>query len=192
VQLRDKKGEKMKIDIELIPEEMTVEKMEVLEEAGLILRICPKHHELFVEDDQTKVEPLYISDPDFGSHQLITVTVNRSQPAAFGSHPDNEDVLLLGDPQSKPMWFIFSNQKRESLEEKIQTGSLCSNDFIAFKTKFNDPEISFFTILKDTPHGECTVALPGKPPSFYVTEPSNMPLNKIDFGTYQIKVRNDQ
>ncbi len=178
----------MKKIIQLHPEEMTPEKMQMLEDKGLILRICPQHHELSPAVDETKVEVLYESDKAYGSHQLITVTVNRNSPAAFGTHPDNEDVLLVGDPNTKPMWFIIATCKKEVLQEKIQTGSLSADDFVVFHSKFNDPDVSFFTMLKDTPHGECTVDQAGKPPSFYVAEPSAMPLDLTNFGDYELQV----
>lgn len=178
----------MSKDLVLKPVEMTPAAMQMLEDKGLIIRLCPGHHELSPAPDETRVETLYASSPLYGAHQLITVTVNRFTPAAFGVHPDNEDVLLVGDPQTKPMWFIFGLCKIAELQARIRDGKLCAEDFIVFRSKFNDPEVSFFTMLKDTPHGECTIDGPGKPPSFYVTEPDNLPLDFIDFGNYRLAV----
>jgi hypothetical protein len=178
----------MKEALVLKPVEMTGKLMQDLEEKGLILRLRPRGHELSPGPDETKVEVLYKSAVEYGTHQVITVTVNRFEPAYFGTHPDNEDVLLVGDPETKPMWFIIAKCKAEELQEKIEGGRLSPDDFVVFRSRFNDPEVSFFTMLKGTPHGECTIDGDGKPPSFYVTEPTDMPLDITDFCGYALKV----
>jgi hypothetical protein len=40
------------------------------------------------------------------------------------------------------------------------------------------------------PHGEAIVDHGKKPPSFYVTESMNLPLNLTAFGNYELKIRN--
>jgi hypothetical protein len=65
---------------------------------------------------------------------------------------------------------------------------MTAKDFVALRVKFNDPEVSYFVMLKDTPHGEVTVDEPGIPASFYVTEPRDIIIEKVNFGDYQLKV----
>ena len=87
--------------IALHPVNMTEEVMEGLEKGGLIIRLAPDRHRLETPRGQTKGKSLYECDPRYGPHKLITVTVNRASFEAFGTHPDNEDFLLLGDPSSR-------------------------------------------------------------------------------------------
>jgi len=53
---------------------------------------------------------------------------------------------------------------------------------------YNDPYVSFFTMLADVPHGEASADAEGRPPSFYVTEPCDMGIAFTDFGNYELGV----
>ncbi|HHV59323.1 MAG TPA: cellulase family glycosylhydrolase [Clostridiaceae bacterium] len=176
------------IQLKLEAKEMTPEIMQDLEDRGLIYRLCPGHDELNPKQGETSVEQIYACDSKYGAHMLITVTVNRTEFSAFGTHPDNEDVFLIGDANCKPMYFLFGLCKKDEFVQKINNGSLTEKDLIVFVAKYNDPQVSFFTVLKDAPHGEAVAGAEGKPPSFYVTEPTSMPLDIIDFKNYKISV----
>jgi len=175
-------------NIEIQPVEMTQEVMSSLEEHGLIKRLYPGVHRMDVSEGQVGVIDMYITDKKYGSHKLISATINRNTFCAFGSHPDNEDVLLIGDTEVKDMYFLFSYLVDEELDNRIKTNRLEPKDFIAVKAKYNDPYVSFFTVLKGVPHGEATITGPGKPPSFFVTEPSDLLLNFTDFKDYKILI----
>ena len=170
------------------PVEMTPAIMRKLEQKGCIIRLRPKAHELNPRAGETVSEDLYVSDKRFGPHKLITVTVNRAAFAAFGTHPDNEEFLLIGDPRTKPMYLAVALCKKNELARKIKTRKLSARDFICLRVKYNDPEVSFFVMLKDVPHGEATVAERGKPGSFYVTEPACMGYERTDFGEFELAV----
>lgn len=170
----------------LTPVEMTESVMQDLEDRSLIIRLCPNHHELPVQQGETRGESVYESDIRHGAHKLITVSVNRSTFAAFGTHPDNEEFLLIGDPATKPMYLAISLHRREELDRRITENELTALDFICLRVKYNDPNVSFFTMLADVPHGEAVADIDGRPASFYVTEPCDMGLEPTSFGSYEI------
>ncbi|MBN1535452.1 MAG: hypothetical protein JW908_01885 [Anaerolineales bacterium] len=178
----------MKEELNIPIKEMTPEIMKMLETKGLIIRLAPGNHESSPLEGDVGIITIYESDEKYGAHMLISATINRTEFSAFGSHPDNEEVFLIGKPDAKPCYFLFSFSNRCELEKKVKNHTLTTNDFIALKARYNDPEVSFFTILKEFPHGEATIAGEGIAPSFYVTEQSKLPLEIFDFGSYKIKL----
>lgn len=174
--------------ISLTPVEMTAELMQELEDKGLIIRLCPNHHELPVKPGETRGKPIYESSASYGPHKLLAVTVDRSTFAAFGTHPDNEEFLFIGDPETKPMYLVVSLHRDDVLARKIRAHELTSEDFVCLRVKYNDPEVSFFTMLAGVPHGEAVLNVEGRPASFYVTEPANMGIVFTAFGDYELSV----
>jgi hypothetical protein len=172
-------------EIQLHPVEMTKEVMQRLEDKGLIYRLYPGHHDLDVPEGETRVRSLYECQDKFGPHKLIVVTVNRPGLPGFGSHPDVEDFILMGDPNTKPLYLVIALCLKTELEQKIMDQTLTEADFITLKVKYNDPEVSFFSMLKDVPHGEGVADSEGKPASFYVTEPRDLPLELSNLGCYR-------
>jgi hypothetical protein len=177
--------------INLNPMEMTEQIMVDLEKRGLITRLCPGHDELDAPYGETLWKLIYEPKDGYGPHRLISVTVNREEFAGFGTHPDNEEFWLIGDNNTQPMYLIISFLNQEALTEKISAGTLKENDFIALHIKYNDPSVSFFVMRAGVPHGEAIVDVDRgkKPPSFYVTESLDLPLDLTDFGDYQIKIK---
>ncbi len=175
--------------IELTPVEMTPEVMKDLEERELIIRLCPGRHKLAPAPGETLGHTVYDSNPSYGGHKLLAVTVNRTSFAAFGTHPDNEEFLMIGSPDTKPMYLVIALCMKDDLARKISAGSLEPADFVCLTVKYNDPEVSFFTMLADVPHGEAVAGTAGDTPSFYVTEPSDMGIEFTDFGDYELCVK---
>lgn len=180
--------EENKTYLNLKPKDMNSETMDKLERMGLIYRLCPGNDELTAEKGQTSWKTIYECDTRYGPHKLIAVTVNRERFEAFGSHPDNEDFLLIGDPDTKPMFLLIALSSRNELEKKIKNNTLKEDDFILLKVKYNDPEVSFFSMLKDIPHGEASAPGEGKPGSFYVTESRDLNTDLINLGNYEIRI----
>ncbi len=174
--------------IRLEPVEMTPGVMQMLEDKCLIIRLRPNRHELAAAEGETLDESIYEADPALGGHKLIAVTVNRTTFAAFGTHPDNEEFLLIGDPDTKPMFLVVALCPKDELDRKIRGGELSPEDFVCLRVKYNDPEVSFFTMLKNVPHGEAVADTPGRGASFYVTEPTDMGTDNTDFGDYELVV----
>ena len=160
-----------------------------LEELGLIIRLRPGGHDLAAQPGQTLGESIYETADRYGPHKLIAVTVNRAEFAAFGTHPDNEEFLLIGNPASQPMYLAVALCLRVEFEEKVKTGRLSVADLVLIECRYNDPEVSFFVMRADVPHGEAIVPATGKPaPSFYVTESRDLPLDVLDLRKYRLRV----
>jgi hypothetical protein len=174
--------------IALDPVQMTEGVMDSLEKEGLIIRLAPDRHRLETAPGQTRGESLYECDPRYGPHKLITVTVNRTSLEAFGTHPDNEDFLLLGDPSSGPLYLVISLLTPRGIAEKIENGTLDRSDFVTLIVRFNDPQVSFFTMLKDVPHGEALGKGARRPSTFYVGESRDLPIDMTDFGPFKLAI----
>ncbi len=179
----------MKIALTLAPVTMTPAVMADLEARGLILRLAPHRHDLPAEPGHTLDRPIYKSADKWGPHMLISVTVNRVPFNDFATHPDNEDFILVGDPDTKPLYLVVALMRRPELAAKVAAGTISPADFVCLHVKWNDPDVSFFTMLADVPHGEAITASEGRCPTFYVTEGRDLPNDLFDFGPYELVVR---
>lgn len=167
----------MSLKIAVKPVKMTEEIMQMLEDKGLIIRLGPGRHSFPIEKHGCDTQKLYVSQPQYGSHMLISVVVDRIEFSAFGTHEDNEEFLLLGGaPEEKGMYLLIALCKKEELDAKLAAGKATADDFVCLDCVFNNPQLSFFVMLKDVPHGEATPDNGKLPASFYVTEPSGMGL----------------
>lgn len=175
--------------INLSPVDITPDVMKYLETKDLIIRLSPNNHRLEVESGLTRSKPVYQTDIRYGSHMLITVSVNRTDFFNFGWHEENEEFLLIGDPNSTPMYLVIALCNYLQLDKKIEEKSLSSDDFITLKVKYNDPEVSFFTMKKAIPHGELVSISTTNYPTFYVTEPTRMNLNRTNFDAFELFVK---
>ncbi len=174
-------------EIVLTPQKMNTEIMADLEQRGLIIRLMPSRevHRLEVKSGEVLGGYIYKSKPDSGTHSLVNVALDNSEFINFGTHPGNEEFLLLGGVAEKNMLLLISYLSKSELDIKIKTGELASQDFICLDVVFNDPELSFFVMKKDVPHGECCMGS-GLPATFYVTEGSTLGLEKTDFKDYKL------
>lgn len=177
----------MKIDVPI--SEMTEEVMQHLEDIGLIIRICPSHHRFNIPAGSGVGRNIYVSELLTGSHKLLSVMIDRTEFSAFGFHDANEEFLLLGGIEEKAMYLMIALCNREQLEGKIVLKTLSSDDFVCLRCKFNDPDVSFFTMKKDIVHGEACADEEGLPASFYVTEPSNTALHRLDMNGYTLTAK---
>ena len=175
-------------DLAMTPVEMTPKVMQDLEDRGLIIRMRPGAHPLDAAPGETLGESLYESEDRFGPHKLITVTVNREEFASFATHPDNEEFLLIGNPNTKPMYLVVALCMREEFEEKVRSGMLTPKDLVLLRCKYNDPDVSFFVMIKNVPHGEAIVDADLPPATFYVTESRDLPVDIIETRKYGLRV----
>lgn len=169
---------------------MTPEAMQDLEDRGLIIRITPSRddHRLDILGGTGKGEHLYKSDVKYGSHSLVACTIDNTTFSSFATHPDNEEFILLGGENERPMYLLICYLSEEELKKKMKDGTLSGNDFVCLDCVFNDPYVSFFTMIRGTPHGECAYG-DGRAATFYVTEGSSLPLDKINiYDYYDIEV----
>ena len=168
--------------------EMTKSIMEDLEARGLIIRLAPDSHRPDTKENASKGITIYASDPAFGGHKLISVVKGNDNLDGFGIHLDNEEFLLIGSNEDKPLYLLISYLNAKELSEKIENKTVHQDDFICLRCKFNDPEVSFFTMLKGVPHGEASVNGPGTPPKFYVTEPTELTIIPINLSELNVTI----
>jgi len=168
--------------------DMTEEIMDKLEQLNLIIRLTPKAHRFSVKEGAVEDRVIYNSDSKYGPHKLISVVIDRRSFSSFGAHADNEEFLLIGSNDDKPLYLLISYLKMDELKEKIESDTVTSDDFVCLRCKFNDPELSFFTMLKGVPHGEATCTGAEISPKFYVTEPADMGITLLDLSKCDIIV----
>jgi len=174
--------------IMLKPVEMTPAVMRELEQRGLIIRLAPGCHELPAAPGETRWKAIYSSAEQFGPHMLITVSVNATDFLEFGTHADNEEFLLIGDPTTRPLYLAIALRTQDEIEGKARDGTLSGDDFVCLDVAFNDPEVSFFTMRAGVPHGEAVGPSEGRPASFYVTESRDLATDLTDFGGRRLAV----
>ena len=174
--------------LEIPAVDMTPEVMEQLENEGLIVRLCPGHEQLEAPEGETTWRLMYEPKEGFGPHRLITIRVNRSAFAGFGTHPDCEEFLLIGSENTQPMYLLISRLSREALEAAAAGRCLRAENFIMLRVRYNDPQVSFFIMNANVPHGEAIVDGQRPPAAFYVTESRDLPLDLIDLSPYELKV----
>ena len=166
--------------------EMTKEVMTSMEQEGLIIRLAPHHHDIETPEGNTWFEDLYEGEEGYGPHRLIALTVNREGFPGFGTHPDQEEFWLVGDNAAKSMYILVARMPLAAFQEKVREETLTENDFYLLIAKYNDPEVSFFVMKKEIPHGEGVFDREGICPSFYVTESRRLPLDLCSMGNYEI------
>jgi hypothetical protein len=178
----------MSIPISVHPVDMTPALMQKLEDHGLIIRLAPGRHMMPAQEGDAIGETVYASSEDLGPHKLLSVTINSHSLSRFGTHPDNEEFLLIGEPDAKPMYLVISWHMKNELARRIGSHELSEQDFVCLRVVYNDPQVSFFTMLKDVPHGEAVVGSKGKPATFYVTESRDMSLELTAFADYELRI----
>lgn len=175
------------IKLNIAAREMTPELMDKMEKEGLIIRLCPNHHDMDTPHGETYAKMLYEGVEGFGPHKIIAITVNKKNFPGFGTHPDQEEFWMIGNNEAKPLYILVARMQRAEFEEKVKQETLMPEDFYLLKVKFNDPEVSFFVMRVGIPHGEGIFDEEGMNPSFYVTESRNLPVDLCDMGCYEIK-----
>lgn len=176
----------MKIVIK--PVKATEELMSFLEEKKVITRICPRHNQLNTQKGESGYKDLYSTDPRFGPHKLIYVTINNMEPRNFAYHSDREDFMLIDKPKTTELILTVSLCLKDELIKKIETNTLAAEDFVSVICEMNNPYLSFFTMNAYYPHVETCRVPSDNPPSFYVGEPRDLDENPINFKDYQLAI----
>lgn len=162
--------------------------LEQLEQKGLIQRFHCSQRALSAKENEVVDDFIYTTNPLWGPHALLCVGLNKTV-IELASHPDNEDFILFNDSgPAKPLYLLISIHKRNELCELIKAQRITSEDFILLEVVFNDPQLSIFTMLANTPHAEVTVSGNAPAPCFFVTEPANLTTEPIE-GDYKIMMR---
>ena len=170
------------------PIKATESLMAFLEGKKVITRICPGHDQLNTQKGESRCETVYSTNPQFGPHKLICVTVNTTEPRNFLYHSDKEDFMLIDKLGTAELILTVSLLHKDELLQKIETNTLSAEDFVSVICEMNDAHLSFFTMNPYYPHVETCRASSENPPSFYVGEPRDLDENLIDFKNYQLTI----
>ena len=177
----------MKKEIILKPVKASVNFFEALEKRKLIKLLRPSKNALETKTKTGAVSRFYTSQQKSGTHTLLCVG-KRSTEIRLSWHEDNEDFILLNplNIKFKKLYLIVSLLKKNDFLKKFNSGSLNAKDLAAVEMEFNNPEFSFFTMLKNTVHCEITDNEKGQHPVFFVSEPSKLKDNKLSSKFYNI------
>lgn len=161
-----------------------------LEKRGLIKTFQPTKKSLKIsKGEDGVVDTIYKTAPRYGTHKLICVGKNSTE-IKLTTHPDNEDFIIIdmAENKYKPLYLIISIHKQKVMEQKAKSGSLSAKDILAIELEYNSPT-SVFTVLKDVPH--CEATLPGnkKHPVFFVTEPSDFEMSRVNMYNYKLTLK---
>jgi hypothetical protein len=170
------------------PVKATESLMAFLEEKKVITRICPGHDQLNTLKGESRCETVYSTNPQFGSHKLICVTINTSEPGNFMYHSDKEDFMLIDKLGTEELILTVSLSHKDELIQKINANTLSAEDFVSVICEMNNPYLGFFTMNPYYPHVETCREPSENPPSFYVGEPRDLDENLIDFKSYQLTI----
>jgi hypothetical protein len=170
------------------PVKATEELMAMLEEKKVITRIWPGHDHIDVQKGESKFKTVYSTENRFGTHKLIYVTINGTEPKNFLYHSDREDFMLIDRAGTGELLLTVSLCHKDELNRKIEAGTLAADDFVSVICEANNPYLSFFTMNAYYPHVETCRMPSDNPPGFYVGEPRDLDENLIDFKDYQLVI----
>lgn len=163
-----------------------------LEERGILTRFFSSYASAPVAEGAYLVDTLYSTDPKFGSHKVICVNYNQSEPY-LSYHGDKESFILVSaEPEKhKNLYLLLCFLEAEELVKKLEQQDLSSDDLLIVQLEFNNPKLSFFTLNAFVPHCELTDPAQSKlvHPYFYVAEPTDLDNIRIDYAPYEIVFR---
>ncbi|MCL2390005.1 MAG: hypothetical protein FWD54_04350 [Endomicrobia bacterium] len=179
----------MRKEIVLNPVKANLKLFEDLEKRKLIKLIRPSKTALETKTKTGAVSRFYVSKPEYGPHVLMCVG-KRAQNIRLSWHDGNEDFILINPSnlKFKPLYLIISVLKKKFFLKKFYCGKLTGKDLLAVELEFNNPKLSFWTMLKHSVHCEITNSSKGQHPVFFVSEPSKLKDNKLSAKFYDIKV----
>ena len=168
------------MQITLKPVKSSAKVFKYLEKKGLISVLKPTDKALKTRTKTGTVDILYTSNKRFGSHRLMCIG-KRTKKIQLCYHFDNEDFIFI-NPENidyQKLYLIFALDKIDVFSKKLSKNLLSSKDFVAVEIIYNDPSLSFFTMLKKTVHCEVVKDEDKQHPVFFVTESSDLKNNKI-------------
>ena len=168
------------MQITLKPVKSSTKVFKFLEKKGLISVLKPTDKALKTRTKTGTVDILYTSNKRFGSHRLMCIG-KRTKKVQLCYHFDNEDFIFInpGNIDYQKLYLVFALDKIDVFSKKLSKNLLSSKDFVAVEIVYNDPSLSFFTMLKKTVHCEVVKDEDKQHPVFFVTESSDLKNNKI-------------
>ncbi len=175
--------------IKLKPVKSSIKVFNYLEKKGLISVLKPTNKAIKTRTRTGTVDILYTSNKKFGSHRLMGIG-KRTKKVQFSYHLDNEDLLFINpsNVDYQKLYLVFALDKIDVFSKKLSKNLLNEKDFIAVEVVYNDPYLSFFTVLKKTVHCEVVKDEDKQHPVFFVTESSDLKNNKIKHKDLTVEV----
>jgi hypothetical protein len=175
--------------IKLKPVKSSIKVFNYLEKKGLISVLKPTNKAIKTRTRTGTVDILYTSNKKFGSHRLMCIG-KRTKKVQFSYHLDNEDLLFINpsNVDYQKLYLIFALDKIDVFNKKLSKNLLNNKDFIAIEIVYNNPNLSFFTVLKKTVHCEVVKDEDKQHPVFFVTESSDLKNNKIKHKDLTVEV----
>jgi hypothetical protein len=158
----------------------SVRVFDFLEKKGLISVLKPTDKAVKTRTKTGTVDILYTSNRKFGSHRLMCIG-KRTKKVKLCYHFDNEDFIFINPSNIdyQKLYLVFALDKIDVFNKKFYKNILTNKDFLAVEIVYNDPKLSFFTMLKKTVHCEVVKNEDKQHPVFFVTESSGLKNNKI-------------
>ena len=183
----------MKKEIILKPLKASETLLEGFEKKKLIKLLRPSKATIETRTKTGAVTRFYTSRKEFGAHTLMSVG-KRTTEIGLSYHEDNEDFILLNPLglKFKKLYLIISFLKKSDFLRKFNSGKLGEKDLAAVELEFNNPKLSFFTMLKHTVHCEVTDKSEEQHPVFFVSEPSALKDNKLSKKLYDIRISTEK
>ena len=160
-----------------------------IKKKGLISVLKPTDKALKTRTKTGTVDILYTSNKRFGSHRLMCIG-KRTKKVQLCYHFDNEDFIFINPSNIdyQKLYLVFALDKIDVFNKKLSGNLLENKDFIAIEIVYNDPKLSFFTMLKKTVHCEVVKDEDKQHPIFFVAESANLKNNKIKHKNLTIAV----
>ena len=168
------------MQINLKPVKASVKVFNYLEKKGLVSVLKPTDKAIKTKTKTGTVDILYTSNKKFGSHRLMCIG-KRTKKVQLCYHLDNEDFIFINPSNIdyQTLYLVFALDKINLFSKKLSKNLLTKKDFIAIEIAYNNPGLSFFTMLKKTVHCEVVKDEDKQHPIFFVSESSNLKNNKI-------------
>lgn len=168
------------MQIILKPVKSSIKVFNFLEKKGLISVIKPTDKAIKTRTKTGTVDILYTSNKKFGSHRLMCIG-KRTKKVQLCYHSDNEDFMFINPSNAdyQKLYLVFALDKIDVFNKKLSGNLLSNKDFVAVEIVYNNPELSFFTMLKKTVHCEVVKEEDKQHPVFFVAESSDLKNNKI-------------
>ncbi len=175
--------------IKLKPVKSSIKIFNFLEKKGLISVLKPTAKAIKTRTKTGTVDILYTSNKRFGSHRLMCIG-KRTKKIQLCYHLDNEDFMFINPTNIdyQKLYLIFALDKIDTFNKKLSKNLLSSKDFVAVEIVYNDPRLSFFSMLKKTVHCEVVKEEDKPHPVFFVGESSKLKNNKIKHKVLKIFV----
>jgi len=162
-------------------QDFTPEIAQKLEDLNLISFI--HHPETSLRE--TLQDPFYKGEnfrADKHGFHSVTITYTDIFPAY---HPKGEnEIVMMWDPaeEFRPLYFVFALHKKNEYLNRLESGKISAEDYVAIRVPYNDPEYSSFIVWNETVHCELTNSR--NPdltyPSFFVLEPDPLTVHSTE------------